>query len=67
MLYAIINWITISVRSSRVLCGFVNILWSARPPPMLSCVACCFGLLKQEATPGQILRQSSAIDFTWHR
>ncbi|MBW0538082.1 hypothetical protein O181_077797 [Austropuccinia psidii MF-1] len=49
MLDAIIKWITVSIRSSRFLCGFVNISLSAPPPSMLSCVACCFDLLKQEA------------------
>ncbi|MBW0580100.1 hypothetical protein O181_119815 [Austropuccinia psidii MF-1] len=48
MLYAIIKWITVSIRSSRFLCGFVNISLSASPPSMLSCVAHCFNLLKQE-------------------
>ncbi|MBW0589650.1 hypothetical protein O181_129365 [Austropuccinia psidii MF-1] len=49
MLYAIIRWITVSIRSSRFFCGFVDILLSAPPPSMLSWVARCFDLLKKEA------------------
>ncbi|MBW0553811.1 hypothetical protein O181_093526, partial [Austropuccinia psidii MF-1] len=49
MLYAIIKWITVSIRSSRFLCGFVDISLSSPPPSMLGCVAHCFDLLKQEA------------------
>ncbi|MBW0496158.1 hypothetical protein O181_035873 [Austropuccinia psidii MF-1] len=49
MLYAIIKWKTVSIRSSRFLCRFVDISLSAPPPSMLSWVARCFHLLKQEA------------------
>ncbi|MBW0538212.1 hypothetical protein O181_077927 [Austropuccinia psidii MF-1] len=49
MWYAIIKWITVSIRSSRFLCGFVNISFSAPPPSMLSCFAHFLDLLKQEA------------------
>ncbi|MBW0569681.1 hypothetical protein O181_109396 [Austropuccinia psidii MF-1] len=49
MLYAIIKWIAVSIRSSRFLCGFTDISLSASPPSMLSWVAHCFDLLKQEA------------------
>ncbi|MBW0581969.1 hypothetical protein O181_121684 [Austropuccinia psidii MF-1] len=49
MLYAIIKWVTVSIRSSRFLCGFVDISLSALRPSMLSWVARCFDLLKQEA------------------
>ncbi|MBW0594233.1 hypothetical protein O181_133948 [Austropuccinia psidii MF-1] len=48
MLYAIIKWITVSIRSSRFLCSFVDIPLSALPPSMLSWVARCFDLLKHE-------------------
>ncbi|MBW0493132.1 hypothetical protein O181_032847 [Austropuccinia psidii MF-1] len=50
MLYAIIKWITLSIGSSRLLYGFVDISLSAPPPSMLSWVARCFDLLKQEAS-----------------
>ncbi|MBW0561783.1 hypothetical protein O181_101498 [Austropuccinia psidii MF-1] len=49
MLYAIIKWINVSIRSSSFLCGFFNVSLSAPPPSILSCVAQCFNLLKQEA------------------
>ncbi|MBW0562823.1 hypothetical protein O181_102538 [Austropuccinia psidii MF-1] len=48
MLYTIIKWITLFIRSSRFLCSFVDISLSAQTPSMLSCVTRCFDLLKQE-------------------
>ncbi|MBW0548206.1 hypothetical protein O181_087921 [Austropuccinia psidii MF-1] len=50
MLYAIIKWSTASIRSSKFLCGFVDISLSAPPPSILSGIGHCFDLLKQDAS-----------------
>ncbi|MBW0469209.1 hypothetical protein O181_008924 [Austropuccinia psidii MF-1] len=68
MLYTIIKWTTVSIRSSRFLCGFVDISLSALPPSIPICVANCFDLIKQEArystAPHSSPRGSVKFDFS---
>ncbi|MBW0545453.1 hypothetical protein O181_085168 [Austropuccinia psidii MF-1] len=65
MLYTLIKWITVSIRSSRFLCGFVDISLSAPPPSMLRWVARCSNLLKQEASysTGPCLSPRGSVEF----